>query len=79
MDVKVREVRIVYRAGTKNMNADALSLSPVSSALQTDIAKNEVQVASVCVTPEDSLGYNAGPQFSGNPSGSELAAEGVGH
>ena len=70
MDVKVREVRIVYRAGIKNMNADALSLSPVSSALQTDIAKNEVQVASVCVTPEDSLGYiTLDPNFVETPVG----------
>ena len=49
----VREVRIVYRAVKENKNADALSRSPVSPAPQTDIAEDEVQVTSVCVTQED--------------------------
>ena len=42
----VREVRIVYRAGKENKNADALSRSPVSPAPQIGIAEGEVQVAS---------------------------------
>ena len=60
----VREVTIVYRAGKQNKNADTLSRSPVSPAPQT--AEDEVQVASVCVTLEDSLGSNAVPQFCGD-------------
>ena len=47
----VREVRIIYRAGKENKNADALSRSPVSPAPQTDTAAGEVQVASVYVPP----------------------------
>ena len=62
----VREVRIIYRAGKENKNTDALSRSPVSPAPQTDTAAGEVQVASVYVPPEDSLGSNAGPQFCGD-------------
>ena len=62
----VREVRIIYRAGKENENADALSRSPVSPAPQTDTAAGEVQVTSVYVPPEDSLGSNAGPQFCGD-------------
>ena len=71
----VREVRIVYRAGKENKNADALSRSPVSPAPQTDIAEDEVQVESVCIIPEDRFGSNTGPHFSGNSCESELAAE----
>ena len=71
----MREVRIVYRAGKENKNADALSRSPVSPAPQTDLAEDEVQVVSVCITPEDHLGSNTGPHYSGNSRESELAAE----
>jgi hypothetical protein len=68
-------VREVYRAGKENKNADALSRSPVSPARQTDIAEDEVKVASDCVTLEDSLGSNAVPQFCGNFRVSELATD----
>lgn len=71
----VREVRIVYRAGKENRNADALSRSPVSPAPQTDMAEEEVQIASVCVTQEDDLESNAQPKFCGDSRASELAAE----
>ena len=71
----MREVRIVYRAGKENKNADALSRSPVSPAPQTDIAEEEVQIVSICVTPEDDLECNARPKFCGDSRASELAAE----
>ena len=43
----VKEVRIIYRAGKENRNADALSRSPVSPAPQVGIAEGEVQVLPV--------------------------------
>ena len=46
----VKEVRIVYRAGRENKNADALSRNPVSPAPDVGIAENEVQVSPVGVT-----------------------------
>ena len=47
----VRDVRIVYRAGKENKNADALSRSPVLPAPEVGIAEGEVHVAPVSVMP----------------------------
>ena len=46
----IKEVRILYRAGKENGNADALSHNPVSSAPEHEEAEDEVQVSPVAVT-----------------------------
>ena len=43
----VRQVRIVYRAGKENKNADALSRSPLLPAPAVGIGEDEVQVSSL--------------------------------
>ena len=46
----VKEVRILYRAGKENKNADALSRNPVSPAPEHGVAEDEVQISPVAVT-----------------------------
>ena len=46
----IQEVKIVYRAGKENKNADALSRTPVSPAPRVGIAEEEVQVSPISVT-----------------------------
>ena len=54
----IKQVRIVYRAGRENKNANALSRSPVSPAPQVGITNDEVQISSVgAAIPTDSIDY----------------------
>ena len=46
----IQEVKIVYRAGKENKNADALSRTPVSPAPRVGKAEEEVQVSPISVT-----------------------------
>ena len=49
----VKEVRIIYRAGRLNQNADALSRSPQAVAPERGIGENEVQVAMISADPSN--------------------------